>query len=111
MDTKNFAIGILSTTAVMLLVGVLIIASRPGPVFASGMTARGGDFTLTVGSDASGDEEFVYVIDAPTQRMLVYRFNSNRHEIEIVQGIELAELRARSARAPGRQTRPQRGRP
>ena len=114
LDSKDLAIGILSTTAVILFVGVLIVSTRPQAALASGMTARGGDYILTVGRDASGDEELVYVIDAPSQRLVVYRFDSNRHEIEIVQGIELDKLRSAAgpgAQGPGRRPGSRRQRP
>ena len=93
MDSKNFAIGILSTTAVILLVGLFFLNTRPQAAWASGMTTGAGDYVLTVGLDASADEELVYVIDAPGQKLIVYRFDTGRQQIEIVQGIDLAELR------------------
>ncbi len=104
LDSKDFAIGVLSTTAAILFVGLLIINTRPDPVLASGMTATAGDYVLTVGSDASADQELLYVIDAPTERLIVYRFNSARQRIEIVQGLDLAELRSEQA-APTTQQR------
>ncbi len=107
MDTKNFAIGILSTTAVILLVGLLFLNSRPQPAWASGMTSGAGDYVLTVGSDASADEELVYVIDAPGQKLIAYRFATGRQQIEIVQGIDLAELRE----SPGQPAQPQKRKP
>ncbi len=105
MDPKNFTIGVLSTTAAILLVGVVIVQSRPQPVRASGMTASGGEYVLTVGRDISGDQELLYVIDSGTQRMVVYRFNANRQQIELIQGIELDKLREANA-AAGQQPRP-----
>ena len=42
MDSKNFAIGILSTTAVILLAALVIIHTRPDPAFASGVTTTSG---------------------------------------------------------------------
>jgi len=101
MDSRNFAIGILSTTAVMLLVGIMIIHSRPAPAIASGMTAASGDYVMTVGSVSSNDEELVFVIDNAGQKMLVYRFDIGRHEVQIVQGIKLGDLQqAAGAQAP-----------
>lgn len=102
MDSRNFTIGILSTTAVILFVGLLIINTRSEPAWASGMTAAAGDYVLTVGNDASGDEELVYVTDGPAAKLIVYRFDTGRQQIEIVQGVDLAELR----RATGQPTQP-----
>lgn len=97
MDSKNFAIGMLSTTAVILFVGLAVIHSRPAPVYADGMTVRGGDYEVTVGALDQDDEELVYIIDAAQQRMIAYRFNSTTERIEIVTGVELANLREQAA--------------
>ena len=93
MDSKNLAIGVLSTTAVILLVGLLVIHTRPVPALADGMTVTGGDYLLTVGSVTKGDEELLFVLDAPLEKLITYRFDVNRKEIQVVQGIDLAELR------------------
>ena len=94
MDSKNFVIGILSTTAAILLVGVLIIHSRPMPAVASGVTATAGDYVVTVGSITMNDEELVYVIDAPAERMIMYRFDIGKGEIRVASSIDLAQMRA-----------------
>lgn len=101
MDSKNFAIGVLSITAVILLVGVLVIGAQPSPVLAAGMTASGGEYILTVGVSSSVDEELLYVIDTQTNRLAMYRFDSVRPQIELLQGLELNELR--DAAKPGGQ--------
>ncbi len=93
MDNKNFAIGILSTTATILFVGLVVIHTRPAPVLADGMTTRGGDYDMTVGAIDRRDEELVYVINAPQQRMIAYRFNPNTNQIDVYQGVDLAEVR------------------
>ncbi len=93
MDNKNFAIGILSTTAIILFVGLTVIHTRPAPVLADGMTVRGGDYEMTVGALDQTDEELVYIIDSGQQRMIAYRFNTNSERIEIAAGMDLANLR------------------
>ena len=108
-DSKNFAIGVLSTTAVILLVGLTIIHSRPTPVLASGMVASGGEYTLTVGNTNQIDEQYLYVVDGSAEKMLVYRFDSARGQIEIVQGLDLSDFR-KSATQPGQQPPKQPGR-
>lgn len=104
MDSKNFAIGILSTTAVILFVGLIVINTRPEPALASGMTNSGGAYQMTVGSIDGNVEEVVYVINTPMQRLLAYRFNPNTGAIDIMQGFDLTSLREQS----GKKT-PQRG--
>jgi hypothetical protein len=107
LESRDFAIGILSTTAVILLVGLVIIGTRPDPAWADGMTTTGGDYVLTVGSTGLADEELVYVLDAPSQRLIAYRFNAQRQQIEIAQGLDLAELRGQpeDAAQPARGSR------
>lgn len=102
MDSRNFAIGILSTTAVILLVGLVIVHTRPNPVLASGMTTTSGDYVLTVGTTTIDNEEVVYVIDAPAEKLIAYRFDGARREIQIVDGVDLNELRG-AATAAGQQ--------
>jgi len=106
MDSKNFLIGLLSTTAAILLVGVVVVLTRPTPVIAAGMTASGGDYILTVGTGTQIDEEYVYVVDTSSQKMLVYRFDGNRGVIEIISGVDLGILRQGAGNAPGGQNPP-----
>ena len=103
MNSKDFAIGILSTTAVILLVGLVILNVRPEPAQASGMTATGQDYILTVGASGSADEELVYILDAPAGKLIVYWFDGSRGRIEIAQGIDLGELRKATATQPTQQ--------
>lgn len=111
MDQRNFAIGILSTTAVILLVGVLLVQSRPRPALASGVTTSGGNYVMTVGSVSIDDEELLYLIDAPKQKLVIYRFDAGKKEIEVVQGISLEEMRAATGGTQGqRGNQPTRGR-
>ena len=94
MDSKNYAIGVLSTVSAILIVGLLVIHSRPDAALGSGMTVRGGTYQLTVGADVSGDQELVYVLNASVDRLIVYRFDSATNQIQLDQGIDLAELRS-----------------
>ncbi len=106
MTSRDFLIGLLSTTAAILLVGVVIVASRPSSAQAAGMTVSGGDYILTVGTGMQLDEEYVYVVDTSAQKMLAYRFDSNRGEIEIVQGVDLSGLRQGADATPTGQNQP-----
>ncbi len=93
MNSKDVTIGVLSTTAVILLVGVMIIHSRPESALASGMTASGGNYVLSVGSVSINDEELLFVIDRVADKMIVYRFDAGRRQLQINQRVNLAELR------------------
>ena len=105
MDSKNFTIGALSTIATILLVGLLVINTRPDVAVASGMTARAGNYQLVVGADASGDEELLYVFNNALGRMIVYRFNPNNNQIQQVTGIDLSRL-VPQPKQQGRRRRP-----
>lgn len=101
MDQKNFAIGVLSTTAAIMLVGVALVTSRPAPVMAAGMTATGGDYIISVGTSPQTDEEYVYVVDVPSQKMVVYRFDANKAVVDVVQAIDLSQFRQGTPPPPG----------
>jgi len=100
MDNKNFAIGVLSTTATILFVGLIVIHTRPAQVEANGMTVRGGSYDMTVGAIDGRNEDLVYVIDTPQQRMIAYRFNANTNQIEVYKGVDLTEARALGGKQP-----------
>ncbi len=111
MNTKNFAIGILTTTSAILLVGVLLMGRMADVAQAGSMTVSGGDYTLTVGRLNSRDE-VLYIIDAPTQRLGMFRFDSGARKIVLVAGEELGRVRnnvagGTAAPAPGGNQVPQ----
>lgn len=93
MDQKNFAIGVLSTTAAIMFTGLIMIGTRPETANAAGMTTSGGEYIMTVGTTPQTDEEYLYVLDTGMQKMIVYRFDANRANMELVQGIDLSEFR------------------
>ncbi len=109
MDQRNFTIGILSVTAVVMLVGLLVIGARPQIADASGMTVTQGDYTLVVGQ-LSATEELLYVIDTPVARMVTYSFDTARREIVMIEPQELGEMRERAAQAAAQQPPPAPGR-
>ena len=103
MDSKDFTIGILSTTAVILFTALVIINTRPQTAFAGAMTTTNGEYTLTVGTLSIDDEELVYVINGPQEALIAYRFNGGKRQLEIASGIDLAEARRRAV-PPGQQS-------
>lgn len=92
-DSKNFVIGVLSTTASILLVGLLLLQGQARTAHAEGMTTSGGNYILTVGRLNQGDEELLYLIDTGSDKLIAYRFDAIRKTIEVVQGIDLGEIR------------------
>lgn len=79
-DNQNLTIGVLSITAVVLLVGVfLTVAGGPNEALAIGQTARGGDYIVVTGQFTQ-NSELVYVLDAPARRLNAYSFDKTRRE-------------------------------
>lgn len=104
ISTQNLTIGILSTTATVLLVGLLVIGTRPQPADAFAMNASGGNYTLVTGQ-VQADEELLFVINAVEQRMIAYRFDTNKREIEVVEGIDFTQLNAPPQKPQGSSSR------
>jgi len=89
----TFLIGMLSTTAAILLSALVIVSSAARTASAGPMTTSGGDYVMTVGSLMNRDEEFVFLTHTSSEKMIVYRFDAGRRQVEVVQGLDLAALR------------------
>ena len=106
----HLAIGVLSTTAVILFVGLILLNAQPATVHASGMLDRGGDYIMLTG-DLWEQEELVYVIDAGSNRMISYRYNKTNHQIEVGGGQELEAFLNADAKSKNKRGRSSRRRP
>ena len=108
MDNKNLTIGVLSITAVILLVGLIIVHAQMPKAFASaGPGLESGDYVLATGQ-FEPDEDLLYVVDAVAQRLVVYRFDvRSRQSFSPVDSIDLAALRdqAGTTKPPAQQPR------
>ena len=79
-DSKNLSIGVLSITATVLLVGVILATlGGPEPALAIGQTDRGGDYIMVTGQFTQ-NSELVYVTDAATRRLNVYGYDTTRRQ-------------------------------
>ncbi len=100
MDQKNLAIGVLSVTAVVLLVGNVILHSVESPAFAAGMTTSGGDYILTVGrvqsSPAQFPEELLYVIDTVEGKLIAYSFDAQSKKMKITSQVDLKNMASKT---------------
>jgi len=78
-ENSRLTIGILSVTATILLVGVVLTLGGQNRALAIGQIDRGGDYIMVTGQ-FSNTSELVYVTDAAAQRMNVYSYieQSNR---------------------------------
>jgi len=83
MDSKNLAIGVLTVTATILFVGLVIVNSI------------GGDYLVVTGQQRS-ERELLYVIDAGgrTERLAAYVFDRDRGQLVMASPpIDLNRLR------------------
>ena len=101
METnKNLAIGILSVTATILLVGLVMVHTPPQAHGAAGAGVQSGDYML-VNGQLKVDEELFYLIDAGSEKLVVYRFDQrSRQAFGPTQSIDLAALRQGGQQPP-----------
>ncbi len=103
MDRNTYAIGILSVTAVVLLVGIAVVGSMPRPALATGQMDRGGDYIMVTNQFNTGTE-LVFVIDAAMNRMAAYGYDINQKVIRPWDSFDFARI-------PGMGRPPGAGRP
>lgn len=85
MNSKDFAIGVLTVTAVILLTGLIIIhAVSPKPAMAIGQNAEGGDYLVTT-SQYNDYTELLMVFDTAQMKMNAYVFNPQTGQVELLQ--------------------------
>jgi len=106
LDRRDLTIGVLAITATILFACLLILGRQPAPAYADGMSVSGGDYVVAVGSALMADEDYVYVLDVPLERIIAYRFDAQNRQIDIVQGIELGTLRQADPKKDGTQPAP-----
>lgn len=83
LDGKTFAIGILSVTACILFVGLLLITLLPTPAaHAIGQNDRGGDYVMLT-QQIANDREGVIIIDAATRRLNSYTLDSRNAQKQL----------------------------
>ena len=108
---KNLAIGVLSITAMVLLVGLVIVSRQPSAFAAAGPGIQTGDYILTTGQFLP-DEDLLYVVDAVQERLVVYRFDvRSRQSFAPVDSHDLAAMRTQGTPPPatGDKNPPKRG--
>lgn len=91
ISRDTLAIGVLSITATILLVGVLVVVSMPTPAAAIGETDRGGDYVM-VTSQFMNNWEVLFVTDGAVGRMAAYFYNLNNQTIQLWDAVELARF-------------------
>ncbi len=100
MHAKDLTIGVLSTTAVVLLVGLILLHAQPEPAYASGMGDRGGDYIMVSGAMWE-QQELLYVFNTAKNKMMVYWYDQQKARIQAHGPADLTEaFSGRRAPAP-----------
>jgi hypothetical protein len=93
MDNKNFSIGVLSVTATILFVGLVIVHTSTSPALGYAQNDRGGDYIISTGQLDSA-VELVYVLDAGGPSMAVYHYDPSRSVLVLDDAQDLRPLLA-----------------
>ncbi len=86
MDAKNLTIGVLTVTAAILFVGLVVVNTIDVPAaYGFAQSMQGGDYLVVTGQQRS-ERELIYVIDAGgrAERLGAYVFDRDRGELHLV---------------------------
>jgi hypothetical protein len=102
MNTKDFTIGVLSVTAVILLVGFLLLqAIPPQPVLASGESGAIGDYILNT-AYVDAQCEVISILDTATQRLNFYQLDPLNNQLMLLTSMDVRNQPAAQPGRPGR---------
>lgn len=107
-DSEPLAIGVLSITAVILLVGILVVTTVNDRALAVGQTDRGGDY-IVLGVQFNNGTETVAITDAAAQKVNIYGFDLSSKRIAIWTSQDLKRLQAAAAGQGAGNKPPRRG--
>ena len=91
MNNQNFAIGVLTVTATILLVGLVLmgtISQQQAQAFSQ--IDRGGDYILLT-SQWRAEHELLWVLDARAKVLGMYHFEPRRSRLELIDVISLVD--------------------
>ena len=100
MNRDSLAIGVLSITATIMLVGILVVVSLPTPAMGLGQLDRGGDY-LMLTYQFLANWELVMITDGAVGRMSAYFYNLNNQTILLWDSVELARFMRQGGRGGG----------
>lgn len=86
-QNKNQLILGLSIMAILLMAVLIGLYALPAR---ASVTTRGGDYSAASAA-ASNSMDVVYVVDNPTKRMIVYRYDRVKKGIRVVDARDLAK--------------------
>lgn len=107
-DHHRLTLGVLSITATVLLVGVLVVSFANRTAVAIGQIDRGGDYIMLTMQFFSSLENIV-VTDAATQRIVVYGWDQNSRKLNAWTQFELKRLKDAIPGGPRDAGRPRTG--
>ena len=100
-DNRNFIIGVLSITATILFVGLLIVTTAgQNSAMAFGQIDRGGDYILVTGQFTQ-NSEIVYVIDGAARRLIAYSYETTTRDFVLWDAIDFERIMGAAEGAPG----------
>ncbi len=89
MNGKDFAIGVLSVTAVILFTGlVLIQAVSPQAAQAGAISTHAGEYVITT-CRLDENTELVVILDTISQKMNVYGIDALHDVLQLVQRVDV----------------------
>ena len=92
IDSKTFAIGVLSVTACILFVGLIMVTMQPTSAYGIGQTDRGGDYIMLT-QQLTNSQEGCIIIDAASRQMTLYALNGSNRQLQVLhRNIQLTQL-------------------
>ena len=85
IDNRSLAIAVLSVTACILLVGLLVVTSLPSTAHAIGQTDRSGDYIMLT-MQLTNSQEGVIIVDAASRQMSMYALNGANKRLQLIHG-------------------------
>ncbi len=106
VTTRDFAIGVLSVTAVVLLAAFLIVqAVLPQQALAFGQTGTVGRFQLAT-AQLDNSTELLVIFDTDTKQMNVYAYDVKLGQIVLIRQLDVERLTTRATERSTRGRRP-----
>lgn len=91
VDGKTLSIGVLSITACVMFVGLLLLPVNERPVYAESQSVRGGDYHMTTFRVASS-REGIAVTDAAARMVVVYTWDATTRDMVLQARYDLSRF-------------------
>lgn len=90
-QSSHMTIGVLSITAVVMLVGIFVVTAINSRAMAIGETDRGGDYII-VTSQFDSNTEAIVITDAATQQVVIYGWDIGARRLGVWATFDLKRL-------------------